>query len=254
MNPISVVIIAKNEAEIIAGTIRSVQSVSDDIIVVDSGSTDGTQAIARGVGARVIETTWDGFGQNKNKGIAVAKYDWVLSIDSDEMPDERLVKTLDKTGLLQPGCVYKVDRKSFFGNKMIRHGEWGKDTPVRLFERANIQWNDAKVHEQLQLPPGIKVQLLDGYLLHYTMKDMADYATKMTRYALLNAERYLLEGKRAGWVKRNVSSRFSFIQNYIFKLGFLDGREGYLIAKMTCYYTFLKYARLYELYRAQTRQ
>lgn len=247
MNPISVVLIAKNEAHIIADALRSVSSISDDIIVVDSGSTDGTQDIAQSLNARVIQTSWDGFGMNKNKGIAAAKHDWILSIDSDEVPDEMLLKTLTEIDLSNHSIAYKINRKSFFGAKMIRYGEWGNDFPVRLFYRANVRWNNAKVHEQLVLPPRLKVLPLKGFLLHYTMKDLADYATKMTGYALLNAERYHLEGKKSSWVKRNISPAFSFFQNYIFKLGLLDGREGYLVARMTAWYTFLKYARLYEL-------
>ena len=247
MNEISVVLIAKNEAHIIGDTIRSVQSLTDDIIVVDSGSTDGTQQIVRTLKARLIEATWDGFGSNKNKGIDAAKYDWILSIDSDEMPDESLLKTLQSIDLNKPDVAYNIRFKTFLGSRLIRFGEWGKDAHVRFFNRQQVKWNNARVHEQLVLPTGTRVVTLDGYIMHYTMKDMADYATKMTKYALLNAERYYQQGKRAGWIKRRISPNFSFFQNYILKGGFLDGREGYLIARLTAYYTFLKYERLYEL-------
>lgn len=247
MNLISVVLIAKNEAHIIGDTIRSVQSLTDDIIVVDSGSTDGTQQIVSSLNARLIETTWDGFGQNKNKGIDAAKYDWILSIDSDEIPDERLLKTLQTIDLNDVNKVYNIRFKTFLGSKLIRYGEWGKDAHVRLFNRRKVKWNNAKVHEQLVLPLGISISRIEGYIMHYTMKDIADYATKMTKYALLNAERYYHHGKQSGWIKRRLSPKFSFFQNYILKGGFLDGREGYLVARMTAYYTFLKYERLYEL-------
>ena len=253
MNDISIVLIAKNEAHIIADTIRSVKSITDDIIVVDSGSTDRTVEIARSLHARVIETSWDGFGMNKNKGIEAAKYDWILSIDADEMPDEALLESLQEMDLSNVDYVYNINFKTFLGAKLIRYGEWGKDSHIRLFNRTKVKWNNAKVHEQLVLPPEIKVLPLNGYLLHYTMKDMADYATKMTGYALLNAERYYLQGKKSSWLKRNVAPTFSFFQHYVFKRGFLDGREGYLIARMTAWYTFLKYARLYELQLAATK-
>jgi hypothetical protein len=109
------------------------------------------------------------------------------------------------------------------------------------------------VHEQLIIPHGFKVQTLQGCILHHTMKDIVEYATKTTEYALLGAERYYKESKKAGWVKRNVSPGFTFAYNYFFKLGFLDGKEGYLIAKMTAFYTYLKYARLHELHSTERK-
>jgi glycosyltransferase involved in cell wall biosynthesis len=251
MTPISVVIIARNEAHIISKTLQSVHALTDDIVVVDSGSTDGTQQLCRDNKATVIETAWNGFGPNKNKGIAAATYDWILSIDSDEMPDEELLLSLRSIDFAETEAVYNIRFKTFLGNKLIRFGEWGKDAHIRLFNRTKVSWNNAAVHEQLIIPSSTSVKNLKGYILHYTMKDLADYATKMTSYALLNAEGNFQKGKKAGWVKRNLSHRFSFFRNYFLKLGFLDGVEGYWIARMTSYYTFLKYARLYELNRTK---
>jgi glycosyltransferase involved in cell wall biosynthesis len=247
MTPISVVIIARNEAHIISRTLQSVHTLTDDIVVIDSGSTDGTQQLCRDNKATVIETGWDGFGPNKNKGIAAAKYDWILSIDSDEMPDEELLASLSSISFGDTDAVYNIRFKTFLGNKLIRFGEWGKDAHIRLFNRTTVSWNNAAVHEQLVIHANTSVKNLKGYILHYTMKDLADYASKMTRYALLNAQGNFQKGKKAVWVKRNLSHRFSFFRNYFLKLGFLDGIEGYWIARMTSYYTFLKYARLHEL-------
>jgi len=247
MTPISVVIIAKNEAHIIGRTLQSVKELTDDIIVVDSGSTDGTQQICIDNHARIIETSWEGFGPNKNKGINAAKYDWILSIDSDEMPDATLLNSLASINFNDTNTVYNIERKNFLGNKLIRFGEWGNDLHIRLFNRTKASWNNAKVHETLIIPAEISVKKLPGSILHYTMKDLADYATKMTSYALLNAEGNYQKGKKASWIKRTLSPRFSFFANYVLKRGFLDGNEGYWIAKMTAYYTFLKYARLHEL-------
>lgn len=247
MPPISVVVIAKNEAHIIGKTLESVIDFTDDIVLVDSGSTDETKAIARSYNVQVIETGWDGFGQNKNKGIAAAKYDWILSIDADEMPDADLLKALSGIDFSNVNTVFNIQFQTFLGKKRIRYGEWGKDAHIRLFNRTKVMWDDAKVHEQLIIPEGMKVKNLNGFILHYTMKDLADYATKMNGYALLNATHFFERGKKATWLKRNFSHHFSFLSNYIFKLGFLDGIHGYWIAKMTSHYTFLKYARLYEL-------
>ena len=252
MIPVSVVIITKNEAHIIGETIQSVSSFTDDIIIVDSGSTDETQQMVHSCGATLIETNWEGFGPNKNKGIDKARYDWILSIDADEQPDSELIKAMYKINFSLAEIVYNINFKTFLGKKLIRYGEWGKDLHIRLFNKTKIRWNDAVVHEQLIIPASFKVQTLPGYILHYTMKDIAEYATKMTKYALLSADRYYKELKKAGWVKRNVSPRFAFVNNYFFKLGFLDGKEGYLIAKMTMFYTYIKYMRLFELH--QTKQ
>jgi len=253
MVPISVVIIARNEAHIIGNTIQSVKTLTDDIVVVDSGSTDGTQHICMANNASVIQTTWDGFGPNKNKGIIAAKYDWILSIDADESPDKELLKSLAEVDFLNANSVYNIYFKTFLGKKLIRFGEWGKDDHIRLFNRTKVKWNNATVHEELIIPNDVQVEKLKGFIHHYTMKDLADYATKMTHYALLNAQGQFEKGKKAGWIKRNLSHKFSFFQNYFLKLGFLDGKEGYWIAMMTAHYTFLKYARLYELNQTKNR-
>lgn len=253
MIPVSVVIITKNEAHIIGETIQAVQDYTDDIIIVDSGSTDGTLQVVQSLGATLIKAKWEGFGPNKNKGIVEAKYNWIFSIDADEQPDSKLMKAVSKIDFSSSEIIYNIKFKTFLGEKLIRHGEWGKDAHIRLFNKTKIRWNAAEVHEQLIIPAGFEVQTLEGYILHYTMKDVAEYATKMTKYALLSAERYYKESKKAGWIKRNVSPRFAFAYNYFFRLGFLDGKEGYLIAKITMFYTYLKYMRLYELYKTKQK-
>lgn len=248
---VSVVIIAKNEAHVLGETIRSVMNFSNDIIVVDSGSTDGSQQLAASLGATVLTTSWKGFGPTKNEGIEKAKHDWILSIDADEQPDESLLKSIRNITLPDANIVYNIRFKTYLGSKLIRYGEWGNDEHLRLFNKQKIRWNDAEVHEQLLIPAGFQVKTLEGFIHHFTMKDVAEYSTKMTKYALLSAERYFKQGKRSGWLKRNVSPRFSFISNYFFKLGFLDGKEGFLIAKMTMFYTYIKYMRLYEMQKTK---
>ncbi|TDH20885.1 glycosyltransferase family 2 protein [Segetibacter sp. 3557_3] len=249
MLPVSVVIICKNEADIIGRTIHSVQALTDDVVVVDSGSTDGTIAVIEAAGATLVRSEWEGFGPTKNKGIAAARHNWILSIDADEQPDQTLIDSLHQVNLSDTHAVYNLKFKTYLGRKLVRYGEWGTDAHIRFFNRSTIRWNEATVHEQLVLPPGTSRKTLNGFIHHYSMKDLADYTTKMTQYALLSGEHYYQSGKRAGWIKRYLSPAFSFYRNYLFKLGFLDGREGYLIARVTAYYTMLKYARLDELNR-----
>jgi glycosyltransferase involved in cell wall biosynthesis len=251
--PLSVVIVCKNEAAVIAATLKSLEGVTDDIVVYDNGSTDNTVAIARQSPANVHEGTWEGFGKTKQKANALAKYDWILSLDADESIDEELNKSLLSLHPPNEETVYSIRFKNFLGNKYLRHGEWGTDAHIRLFNRKTVKWDDAPVHERLVLPPNVNVLKLDGFVLHRTMKDVHDYARKMVHYAMLGADRYYRDGKRSSWLKIRLSPAFNFFNYYILKLGFLDGYEGYVCAKMTAYYTFLKYSRLKELNRAKQK-
>lgn len=246
---LSVVIICRNEAHIIGRTIAAAQKVSDDIIVVDSGSTDGTQQIVTTSGARLHETGWDGYGPNKNKGVTLAKHDWILSIDADEVIDDTLASQLQALPLPDPKVIYNIRFRAFLGDKMIRFGEWAGDEHIRLYNRRHVHWNDAQVHESLQIPAGTKTVLLDGYIHHYTSRDLQDLASKTIHYAVLNALKYHRMGRKSHWLQRRISPAFSFIQHYLLRLGFLDGEAGYTIARMNAFYTWLKYTRLQELNR-----
>ncbi|HNU87684.1 MAG TPA: glycosyltransferase family 2 protein [Ferruginibacter sp.] len=241
---ISVVIITKNEAHIIGNTLQSLQPVISDVVIVDSGSTDDTVKICRQFNAHIIETDWAGYGINKNKGIAAAKNDWILSLDADEAIDEELKRSLQQLSLQNENEVFNIRFKNFFCNKWIRFGEWGFDKHIRLFNRKKIAWNNAAVHENLIFPEGVKVTMLKGNILHYTVQSRQEYTDKMTGYARMNAKKYFESGKKADFFKLYLSPLFAFLQHYIFRLGFLDGKEGFLIAKTTSMYTFMKYRYL----------
>lgn len=244
---LSVVIITKNEAHIIGNTLQSLQAVSDDIIVVDNGSTDDTISICKKFNAKVIETSWQGYGITKNIGIDAAKYDWILSLDADEAIDEQLKNELIKLKPDNSNEVYKLSYKNFFCNKEIRFGVWAKDKHVRLFNRQKVRWDTAEVHESLLLPQDIKVVPLGGHVLHYTVNSISEYSNKTIAYARSNAKKYFLQGKKTGFIKLYLAPGFNFLQHYIFRLGFLDGWEGYLICKTNAWYTFMKYVYLREL-------
>jgi len=247
MIPVSVVIITKNEAEAIAACIKASKTISDDIIVIDNDSTDGTPVIAFGYGCRVYHERWDGYGANKNKGIKYARYNWILSIDADEIPDEGLVCALHETTLDDPKIVYDIKFISYFGRKPVRFGTWGRDHHIRLFNRKLVRWNEPPVHETLLLPRTIKVKKLKGHLHHYSVKDNNDSYAKTLHYAKLSAEKYLKSGKKATPVKLYVAPLFHFIKNYIVLLGFLDGLRGWNIARMITTHTRLKYRFLQKM-------
>ncbi len=246
---LSVVIITKNEGHVIGNTLQSLQDVADDIVIVDNGSTDDTLKIARQFNATVIETGWDGYGRNKNKGIDAAKHDWILNLDADEAIDEALKQSLLLLHLQNEKEVFNIRFKNFFCGKWIRFGEWGFDSHIRLFNRRLVRWNNAEVHESLIFPEGVLITKLKGNILHYTVNNRQEYEAKTKAYAMMNAKKYFDAGKKSNLFKQYFSPLFAFLQHYIFRLGFLDGKEGFIIAKSTARYTFLKYKFLNQLYK-----
>lgn len=250
MEKFSVVIICKNEEAAIGQCLQSLHGLTDDIVAFDNGSTDGTKNIVLKNGARLIEGSWEGFGKTKNKATGFAKYDWVLNLDADESVDEDLKNSLLHLNSVNDQEVYEIRFKNFLGKKYVRFGEWGGDKHLRFFNRRKVNWNEAAVHESLQLSSEIKIKKLKGYILHYTVKDEKEYLEKTIRYAELSAEKYAAQGRRSSRFKMYIAPAFSFIKYYFFKLGFLDGRPGFICATMTSYYTFIKYARLLELNKA----
>lgn len=254
MNKISVVIICRNEAGIIGKSLESLQGLTDDIIVYDNGSTDNTLQVVRSYKAQLQTGDWEGFGKTKSKAISLAKYDWILSLDADEAIDEALKKTLLHLDLSDADTVYDIPFKNFFGDKHLKYGEWGRDHHIRLFNRKNVNWNESPVHEQLVLPHGTKVQTIKGSVLHYTAVNIKEYEAKLMKYAALNAEKYQQQGKKAGPLKKYLAAFFSFVQNYFFRLGFLDGRAGYQCAVLMARYTFVKYKKLECILQEQSKE
>lgn len=244
---ISVVIVAKNEADIIGRTICSLSGLTDDIVVADTGSQDDTVYIAGSLGARVETLAWEGFGRTKNKALALARYDWVLFLDADESIDDELKFNLRNLAPANPEMVYRLRFKNFIGNRRMAYGEWGSERKIKVFNRNYAQWDNAEIHEKIMVAEGGEVITLDGFVLHSLMKDLKEYAAKMNRYGELMALKYHQQGKKAGWFKLYLYPFFRFLQLYVLKLGWLDGRMGFAAAFFGAYYAFLKYHRLKEL-------
>jgi glycosyltransferase involved in cell wall biosynthesis len=244
MVPVSVVIITKNEAAFIGNCVKMAALITDDIVVVDNDSTDGTPVIATRYGCRVFQKSWSGYGANKNKGIAQARYNWILSIDADEVPDEELVKAIHSLKFDDTNVVYDIRFRSYFGNKLIRFGNWGNDHHLRLFNRTTVKWGETEVHETLLMPENIKIEKTGGYLHHYSVTGVDDFKRKAIHYARLSAAKYHKAGKKASFLKLYFSPLFGFIRNYIIRLGFLDGAEGLAIARVIYKNTRLKYLYL----------
>jgi glycosyltransferase involved in cell wall biosynthesis len=247
MVPVSIVIITKNEADIIDACIRKAAQITDDIVVIDNESTDDTVGIANSLGCRVYKEFWDGYGANKNKGVAEAKYDWILSVDADELPDNELIRSMHKLKYDDPTLVYDIKFRSYFGKRPIRFGSWGRDHHIRLFNRTLVKWSETMVHETLILPANILVKKVKGRLHHYSVKDLKEYDSKGIYYAKLSAKKYFNTGKRSNAIKLYLSPVFGFFKSYIIYLGFLDGRQGWNIAKTTLKNTRRKYYFLSQM-------
>jgi len=251
-NGFSIVVVCKNEAAVLTHLLDSAQALTDDVVVYDNGSTDATIAIAKKYkNVQLHQGEWEGFGKTKQRATALAKHDWILSLDADEALDAVLQQELKALAFDKPRVAYNLRFKNFLGAKHIRWGEWGFDTHVRLFHRAHVGWNDARIHEQLLLPADVKTINLKGHVLHRTVKDTVAYSHKVMYYALLSAEKYQALGRQATFIKRYIAPSFTFLKFYIFMLGFLDGWQGLVCARMTAHYTFLKYARLHEMQQAK---
>ncbi|RTL59639.1 MAG: glycosyltransferase family 2 protein [Sphingobacteriales bacterium] len=251
MKPLSVVIICRNEEKIIGTTIESVKDITDDIVCVDNGSTDNTLSVIKQFGARLEETIWEGFGKTRNKALAFAKYDWILMLDADEPVDTVLKQSILNENFTDPYLVYKLTRKNYFAGTHLKFGEWGrKASHIRLFHRDYTKWEEAEVHEKVILPPGAVVKTLNGHILHYTADNVTDFETKMTKYAFLSAHKYYRYGTKSNFFKIYISPVFSFILNYFFRLGFLDGTRGFFIARTSALYTHLKYVILRKMQRS----
>jgi glycosyltransferase involved in cell wall biosynthesis len=248
MNQFSIVIITKNEAHIIGKTLDALRGMTDDIIVVDSGSSDGTLEIASDYTTNIVKTEWKGYGPTKNIGIDRAKYDWILTLDADEVVNETLKKSLISLDLRNvENVVYTAAFRNYIGENYLKYGKYLKSTSTVLFNRKYIKWNHDAVHEKLVVPHDFTSQKLKGLVLHYSMKDLADYYNKMGKYAMLNAQKYFDQGRTVSTLKLLFVGRFTFVRNFLIRGGFMDGKIGFVSAVVYAHYTFLKYARLKEL-------
>lgn len=254
MVPVSVIIITKNEAEIIGRTIKMAQLITNDIVIIDNGSNDETVNIGAANNCRVFKTTWDGYGANKNKGISRARYNWILSIDADEIIDEDLITSLHHLDYNKKDIVYDIRFKTYFGNKLIRFGSWGRDHHIRLFNRETVKWSELPVHETLIFPKATIKKTLSGYIHHYSVRDEYECREKAIYYASLSAKKYYNAGKKSNYIKLYLAPAFNFLRNYFLYLGFLDGRQGWHIAKNSAKNTWLKYHYLDNLENTDTKR
>jgi glycosyltransferase involved in cell wall biosynthesis len=240
---ISVVIITKNEACNIVDCIRSARKISNDIIVIDSGSTDATVSLAKAENANVHSILWEGYGYSRNTGAKLARNDWIFSLDADERVTSELAGAV--AGIVFPDApvIYGFKRVNYFGNKKIRYGALAHDRVFRLYNRRHSSWNMAPVHERLT-GTNLKRVTISAYAIHYGINTEAHYLQKRMGYAVLCAFKYQQEKKKFIYAISLFAPAFNFIKAYIFQLGFLDQQRGFIIAKINAYYTRKKYRQL----------
>jgi len=254
---LSAVIIARNEADNIERVIKSVTGIVAEVVVVDSGSTDGTQVLAANLGAIVFETAWKGYGATKNWGAQQATNPWILSLDADEELSDHLRQTIGRLslddlsdspkGAATNQHVYGFKRLTKFCGKWIHHGAWSRDVVWRIYHRDHARWSTRLVHETLESGQHAMQLELSGELKHYSFPSLAHYRKKHDSYAQLGAETLFEQGKKATWVKRNLAPFWRLFKGYILQGGWRDGLAGWQIAKLDYQHVWDKYQRLRAL-------
>ncbi len=246
MRALSVVIITFNEERNLGRCLASVQGVADEVVVVDSFSTDGTEAIARQYGARFVQHPFAGHIAQKNWAITQASHAFVLSLDADEALDERL-----RTNILRAksGTAdgYTMNRMTNYCGSWIRHGGWYPDRKLRLWDSRQGQWTGIDPHDRFEMRSGSRIEHLVGDILHYSYYTLSDHHKQVEYFTTIAAKALAAKGKRASLVKLWLSPVAKFIGSYFLQLGFLDGGHGFTIARISAWATHLKYAKLRAL-------
>lgn len=248
--PISLVIITLNEEAHIERCIRSAPF-ADDVVVVDSHSTDRTGEIAEKCGARVFQESWRGYGPQKSLATSLAKNSWILSLDADEALSPALAdEIVQRFASLDAEAGYLFPRRSFHLGRWIGHGGWYPDYQLRLFNKSQSNWNSAALHEKVE----VKRQLRMSHdLLHWVFDNLSDQVLTNDRYSTLGAQQWAQAGKTFSVFKLLTKPPTKFLECYLFKGGFRDGLPGFIIAVGAGYSIFLKIAKLWEIERDQKK-
>ncbi|MBA3682792.1 MAG: glycosyltransferase family 2 protein [Bacteroidetes bacterium] len=253
MIKLSVVIITFNEEKNIERCLVSVKEIADEIVVLDSFSKDNTQAICEKHGVKFFQHAFDGHIQQKNRAITYASNEHVLSLDADEALDETLKKSIleIKNNFAKEG--YYMNRLTNYCEHWVKHCGWYPDTKLRVWDRRKGHWTGINPHDKYELFTGDKnAGFLKGDILHYSYYSVEDHYKQVEYFTNISAKAYFANGKKAPLFKLIVNPVAKFIDHYLLKLGFLDGKAGYLISRISAYATYLKYKKLRDLYHQKT--
>jgi len=247
---ISAVIITFNEEDRLPDALASLRGVADEIVVVDSYSTDQTAEIARQARAAVYQNRFEDYGQQKNFALQKAGNDWILNLDADERVSSELkdaIKELREKELPENVAAFAIKRKTFYLGRWIRHSGWYPDRKVRLFRKSGASWQ-GRIHEKLQVTGDIIP--LSGAILHFTYRDIGDHVRRLNRYSAFQAEEIVRQNKKFLFLRLLVLPPVTFLRHYIWKLGLLDGFPGFVIATISSWGTVMKYFKAIAIKRS----
>jgi glycosyltransferase involved in cell wall biosynthesis len=243
---VSVIVITRDEAHTIEACLESVRW-ADEIIVLDSGSRDETVALCRRFTPHVLTTDWPGFGIQKNRALTRATGTWVLSLDADERVTPELAAEIRSRLPTTTAAGFDIPFRSYFLGRQIRHGDWSGERHVRLFRRSAGRFSDAPVHEQLELEGPI--ESVHQPIVHYSFRDLEEVLDKVNRYSSAGARLRHVRGQRSSLTKAISRGLWTFLRGYLLRGGFLDGREGFLLAGANAAGCFYRYVKLMYLQR-----
>ncbi len=247
MDHLSVVIITFNEARNIKRAIESVQNIADEIIIVDSFSTDSTKTICESFDVKFIQRAWTGYADQKNFANAQAQFDYIFSLDADEAVDVELEKSILDLKSNGFKTTYIVNRLVNYCGQWIRHSSWYPDKKIRIFPKNETKWVGEYVHEELEFNKSFQPVELNGHLEHYTYYSYKEHRERADKYSELTAKKMHAKGKKAGLLKPYLSGLARFVSMYFIKLGFLDGFKGFKIAQISAQSNVYKYKTLRSL-------
>lgn len=246
---LSVSIITFNEEKNIERTLKAVEGIADEIVIVDSGSTDQTVQIANNHGARVFIEEWKGFARQKNFALEKCSGEWILMLDADEQITPELADEISDVMKDPAADAYLINRKTFYIGKLMNYA-WQPDWNLRLSKRsASPVWKGEAAHEYLSINGSAKK--LKGNIIHYSYSGIRHHFEKTISYAEISAKGYYNKGKRAGVINILLNPFYAFLRLYFIRLGFLDGLRGFIAAISSAFGTFLKYAFLWEIDRKE---
>lgn len=251
MPSISATLITHNEEAKVGSAIRSI-ACADEVIVVDAESTDATREIAAALGARVVLHPFGGFAAQKDFASQQAQYDWILSLDADEELNEEAQAAIVRWKSSEPSAFgYRFARRAYYLGRWINHSGWYPDYKLRLFDRRHGGWRGSYVHESVFVNGRVKT--LPGEILHHTCDSLEEHRSRIEFYTDLAAREMLERGEDAGLLRRLLAPAWVFVATYFFRMGLLDGRQGFLIAWMGARYVRRKYAKWAQLKQGQPR-
>jgi len=249
--PVSVVLITKNAEAQLAKCLESCRF-ADEILLVDSGSQDRTREIAESYGARFIQQEWLGFGPQKQFAVENARHDWVLCLDADEWLSDKLSLKIKEILDYPQALAYCFPRCNKFMGRFLHHGEGYPDMNLRLFDRRHAKWSTDLVHEYVMT--SAEVAILSGDLMHESGEDIGHYLTKQNSYTTIQANSMFIKRKKTSIFRMVFSPLLRFVKFYVFRQGFRDGVPGLVHIAIGCMNSFIKYAKLRELYRLESME